>query len=106
MSSIFISYLRSVQAITDDNLHTLSISTDSDCSDKWSRVNISAATDQMHESESLNTSAIIYISFTLIWIIGVEFGCGCCCLLCSVSGASRGLKCDCDGVAEQFVRFM
>ena len=43
MSSIFVSYLRDVQAITDANLVTLEGSTDSDCSDEWSVVNITAA---------------------------------------------------------------
>ena len=108
MSSIFISYLRSVQEITDDNLYTLSTSTDSDCSDKWSRVNIQAATDQMHESESLNTSAIIFISFTLVWIIGVEFCCACCCVMCAVSKPNIrcNLECDHHSCLRQFSYFM
>ena len=53
MASIFLSWLGDVQKITDSNIEKLAGSEDTDCSDEWSRVNVSAAESQMDESSSL-----------------------------------------------------
>ena len=84
MSFFLLSYLGTIESTTNGNLSRLGNIKDSGCSDEWSKVDMSAARIQMEESSSLVSSATAFMTFVLVWGLGIECGCGLFLAICIV----------------------
>ena len=105
MASVFLSFNATVSSTTDRNMDKLAGQTNIDCSDEFSRVNISAAQAQMEESQSLLTSSTLFISMTIVWIVA-EICCGICCIAIAKAGTDCSCRCSNEHCAEEFKEYL
>ena len=66
-----------MQVVTDQNIEKLSQVDGIDCSDQWSKIDLTSATDQMNESTSLIASSTIFLSVVIAFILLIELGLFC-----------------------------
>jgi len=71
MASFFLMYFGRIQSTTDSNMEKLNSASNTDCSDKWSRLDLDEVKIQMEKSTEILSSGKTFITFILIWI-GLE----------------------------------
>ena len=106
LSSIFLSFNAGVQLTAERNIAKLEGKTDSDCSDEFSKVNISIALLQNEKSAELINASTIFLAVSLAWI-GLEiFLIGCCVGCAAFQGACCKEACCSMDNCREFKYFM